>query len=86
MDLEKSKKIGWRREEESLLGSCLIKLSFTPSVEKNQTVLLRVGGTFMDFNSAGMYMFILARNGVRQPMSPNTFNLYLSNIQLHSFH
>lgn len=69
MDLEKSKRIGWGREEESLLESCLIKLSFAPSDEKNQTVLLSVGGTFMEFNSAGMCMFILARNGVRKPMS-----------------
>jgi len=54
---------------ESLLGSCLIKLSFAPSDEKNQTVLLRGGGTLTDFNSAGMHTLILARRGVRQTMS-----------------
>lgn len=53
--------------------------------EKNQTILLCVTGTFTDFNSGGMHGFILAGSGVRQTMSPNTFNLYLSNIRLISF-
>lgn len=69
----------------NLLGSCLIMLNLALPDEKNQTILLCVGGTFTDFNSGGMHMFILAGSGVRRTTSHNTFNLYLSNIQLISF-
>ena len=69
MDLEKSKGLVRGGRRESLLGSCLIKLSFAPSDEKNQTVLLCAGGTLMGFNSAGMHTLIFARRGVRQTTS-----------------
>lgn len=86
MGLKKSKRIGWGWRMGRPAVELFDQAELCSTRWKNQTVLLCCGGTFMDFNSAQMHLFSRAKSVVRQNMSPNVFNLYLSNIQNHSLH